>query len=95
MKRLISDAVQIRPAISELELLTPEVNISERLRANLPSEAEVRDAAQKLARQIKDTIDARTQGEDGWVIGDLTVTVVEHDMGESVLRGWVIIERAD
>ena len=95
MRRLISDAVQVRPPVPDNILLDLTVDPAARLRANIPTDTEVRDAAMKLARQIKDTIDARTAGQSGWVVGDLDMALVELDMGEVALRGSCIIERAD
>lgn len=95
MRRMISDAVQVVPPVSELVLLDETVDPAARLRANIPTDTEVRDAMMKLSRQIKDTIDARTAGQDGWVIGDLNVSLHNLGMGEVALRGTVIIERAD
>jgi hypothetical protein len=95
VRRLVSDAVQVKPPLDTAILLDLNVEPSARLRQHLPTETEVRDAAMKLARQIKDTIDVRTAGQDGWTIGDLEVTLVELDMGEVAMRGVVIIERPD
>jgi hypothetical protein len=96
VRRLVSDAVQVKPPLDAAAILLDEaVDPAARLRAHLPTEAEVRDAAQKLARQLKDTIDARTAGQEGWSIGDMAVTLVELDMGEVAMRGAVIIERPD
>lgn len=96
MRRLISDAVQVKPPLDAAAILLDEqVNPDERLRAHLPTDAEVRDAMSKLARQIKDTIDARTAGQEGWTIGDLEVQLQSLDMGEVLVRGTVIIERSD
>ena len=95
MRRLISDAVQVKPPVPTNALLDTEVDPAARMRANLPTDTEVREAMMKLARQIRDTIDARTAGQEGWTIGDLDVTLVNLDMGEVALRGAVIIERPD
>lgn len=95
MRRLISDAVQVKPPLPPESLLLLEQDPDKALREHLPTEAEVRNAMAQLARQIKDTIDARTAGQAGWEIGDLNVQLQSLDMGEVVVRGAVIIERAD
>lgn len=89
MRRLISDAVQVRPPAKPGAILTGD------LKSKLPSDGEVREAMQKLARQIKDTVDSRVGATAGWTIGDLEVNLVELDLGEYALRGSVIIERPD
>ena len=94
-RRLISDAVQVKPPLDPTILVTEAIDPDKSLREHLPTEAELRDAMAQLARQIKDTIDARTAGQDGWVIGDMAVRVQELDMGEVLVRGAVIIERSD
>lgn len=95
MRRLISDAVQVRPPVPMATLLAAEATPAQTLQANMPTESEVRDAALKLAAQINETVTARTAGQDGWVIGDLEVHLVTLEMGEYALRGNVIIERPD
>jgi len=96
MRRLISDAVQVRPPIGDRALLLDEkIDVAARLHSNLPTDSEVRDATAKLARQIRDTVLARTAGQDGWIIGDLQVRLIDLDMGEVAVRGAVIIERPD
>lgn len=95
MRRLISDAVQVRPPILPETLLASDQTPDALLRANLPTDKEVRDAMQKLAAQIGDTVRARTAGQSGWTIGDMEVRFVSLEMGEVALRGSVIIERPD
>jgi len=92
--RAISDAVQVRGPIPAEALLDPHVNVDALLRAG-PTDYEIHDAKQRLARQIKDTIDARIAGQDGWSIGEMTIRLDMLDMGEVAMRGVVIIERAD
>lgn len=95
MRRLISDAVQVKPPLPPETLLLEHIDPAKALREHLPTEREVREAAMLLARQIKDTIAVRTAGQDGWVIGDLDLNLVELDMGEVALRGSCVIERSD
>ena len=95
MRRLISDAVQVKPPLPQTILLTEGIDPDKELRLHLPTDPEVRDAMMKLAAQLHDTISARTAGQDGGVIGDMETTMLSLDMGEVVLRGSVIIERAD
>lgn len=96
MRRLISDAVQVKPPLSPQAILLDEaVDPDARLRAHVPTDAEVREALVKLTAQMKDTVAARIAGQEGWSIGDLEVRLLELDMGEVALRGSVVIERAD
>jgi hypothetical protein len=95
VRRLISDAVQVKPPLPPETLILEHIDPAKALRDHLPTEAEVREAAMKLTRQIKDTISARTAGQEGWTIGDLEMTMLDLDMGEVALRGTVIIERKD
>lgn len=95
MRRLLSDAVQVRPPLPTAMLLDPNVSPEYELRANLPTETEIRDAGAKLARQMVDMVTSRTAGQEGWKVGDMTLQLVELSMGELALRGSVIIERPD
>lgn len=88
MRRQLSDAVQIRPPRESI-LLVDSVSTS------LPTESEVRDGALRLAASLKEMVQARTAGQDGWRIGDLDFQLVNLEHGEIALRGTVIIERPD
>lgn len=95
MRRLISDAVQVKPPLPAAIYTDETIDPGVALRAHLPTEAETRDAVAKLVRQMQDTVAARTAGQEGWVVGDLEVSLVNLDMGEVAVRGSVIIERSD
>ena len=95
MRRLIQDAVQVKPPLPMSIYTDPTVDPGVAMRAHLPTDTEVRDAMQKLARQVKDTIDSRIRGQEGWKIGDMEVRLITLDRGEVALRGSVVIERAD
>ena len=94
MRRLISDAVQVKPPVTAQALLLAE-SPDAMLRANIPTDTEVRDAMLRLAAQINETVQARIAGSAGWTIGDLEVRLIDLENGEVALRGSVIIERPD
>ena len=95
MRRLISDAVQVKPPLSAEILLIEGIDPDRELRHHLPTESEVRDAMLLLATRIRDMVMARTAGQEGWSIGDLDVQLQSLDLGEVLLRGQFIIERDD
>lgn len=96
MRRLISDAVQVRPPqLTQMDLVDEQVDVAARLLRKMPTDSEVREALLKLAAQMKDTVSKRTAGQEGWIVGDMEFQLVDLDLGEIALRGSVIIERSD
>jgi hypothetical protein len=95
-RRLLSTAIQMREPIPPAAFLMSAMDPSQLLRAQTPTHAEVVDAMQKLAAELKDMVTARTAGADGWTIGDMEIIppILQED-GSVTLRGFVIIERPD
>lgn len=71
-----------------------------------PTQAEVSDALQRLAVEMRDTVTARTAGESGWresSDAQVGMQVMPNGMSwpsgaqqyDMVLRGVVVLERAD
>jgi len=88
MRRLLSCAVQIRPAPSQAQILTGMAAT-----ASMPSESETRDAIAKVTRELEDMRIARGEG---WTATDeYTFTPFVTPEGEVGLRGALIIERRD
>ena len=97
MRRLLSDAVQVKPPITMSAILSApgETSPETLFRENLPTESEMRDAMMKLAASLREMVTARTAGQEGWSVGDMEVQILNLDEGETVLRGQVVIERTD
>lgn len=92
MKRLLSTAVQVRKAPDEAERLAAILEGKELL-TQLPTDSEVRDAMMRLARDLKDMVDARIAGGAGWEVSDMETNLTSTPEGEVVLRGTVMIRR--
>jgi len=93
---MLSDAVQVRPpAFSDTGWLDETIEPDVALRANMPTETEVRDAMAKLNASLQDMVRARIAGGSGWTVEDADYNLVELDRGELILRGSLIISRPD
>lgn len=95
-QRLLSTAVQIKPAPTHEQLLAAALG-GQRATALTPTDAEMRDALAQLVRDLDDMRAARTAGEEGWTVvdGSFAPTVNTTAEGEVILRGGIIIERPD
>ena len=89
MRRLLSCAVQIRPAPITSIVSIP---VDQRIRILMPTDSEVRDA---IARCTRDLEQMRQTRGTSWTALDGTFAVSFTPEGEVVLRGQLIIERLD
>jgi hypothetical protein len=92
VKRLLSDAVEVRPAVDpkvrEAAILTGEP-----IRTALPTDSDVRDALAKLGASMRDMVLARKAGAEGWEVSDMETTMTETAEGQIILRGYVLMTR--
>jgi hypothetical protein len=93
---MLSAAVQMKPPLPPSTILMSAMSPEQVIRAQLPTESEVREAMSKVARDLHDMVEKRTAGEFGWEIGDLEFQTPNILPDGSVnLRGYVIIQRED
>lgn len=92
MKRLLSDAVKVRSAPSEAVRVAAILD-GHGATAYTPTEAEVRDAMQRLAASMQEMVAARIAGAAGWEVGDLQVALNTTAEGEVTLRGFLLLTR--
>lgn len=91
-RRLLSTAVQIKPAPSEAARRMA-IFAGTALTPYVPTDSEVRDAIAKVTRDLEDMRRARTDGS--WEATDqFAFNTNVTPEGEVVLRGSLIIERA-
>lgn len=104
MRRLISDAVEVRPAPKLLDL-SGAVSLEELaaqpelggLRSQLPTDAEVREALGKLTAKLE--ADVAPYLANGWTVQDFNPTeaFTLHSLDDAsiAMRGSIIIARPD
>lgn len=92
MRRLLSTAVQVRPAPTLYERITNPPSL-----VKPPSEAEMGEAVARLTRDLEDMRLARTDGgTTGWeATDDFAFTLNVTGEGEVIVRGSLVIERKD
>lgn len=93
-RRLLSDGVQIKAAPTQREREIAALK-GQTLTAEMPTETQVRDA---IARLVKSLDNMRiSRGYSDWTVedGSFNPTVVVTAEHEVVLRGGIIITRAD
>ena len=95
-RRVLSTGVQVRAARSQAAR-ERAILAGKSATVSLPTDKEMREALARLIRDLEDMRIARTAGEAGWAVmeGSFAPQVITTAEGEVVLRGGIVIERAD